>query len=387
MDFLKNIYGSVAEKIGYKKKPKKKSLKLIKQEYTKLKPSPIKNIKKLTSKKLELKTVKDITLNKYKPSLVPTQNVKNLAHYEKPVKKPSPVKPPTIKQKIIKGIYSISNVIKEYTKSNIKPKPKPKQKTKKEIEELITKIKEPGIISENNKISPPFKKNPNYKFGQESKYAVNYEYEEPIFTEEILEAFPDTNIHVLHKLFPNSRTITKIGKKPIINEIYNPNIQKKKNVNKYKNFQKLTTISEYEKKSSPSLPKNKKTNLKIKTPLAQIIEEEEEEEKPKKKITQKEKSKIRSIIEEEEEKPKKKITQKEKSKIRSIIEEEEKKPKRKITQKEKSKIRSIIEEEEKKPKKEKSNVKECPPGKVYNPISGRCVKADGKKGKELNKKI
>ena len=27
--------------------------------------------------------------------------------------------------------------------------------------------------------------------------------------------------------------------------------------------------------------------------------------------------------------------------------------------------------------------KECPPGKVYNPLTNRCVKADGKIGKEI----
>jgi hypothetical protein len=449
MDTIKNVYGSVVEKLGYNKKQKKQPMKLLKQEYTKIKPSPSKNVKKLGTKQLKLKTVEEVHLNKYKPVInSPIKKVVNLAQYQKPVVKPVPVKPAepeTFGQKIIKGIYSISNAINEYTKPKTKPEPKPKkssQKTKKEIQELIENIKKTGVVSENKKISPPFKTNPSYKFGQESKYAKTYEYQEPEFNQEILDAFPDTNKKVLHQLFPNTPLVTKTGRKPMISEKYNPILQPIKKEKKYQNYQKLTTISENQ-KSSPELKTHKKINIKTKPQLDQIIEDidEEEYEEPIPKVRKV--RNLRKIQEDEEEEPTPKVR-----KVRNLrkIQEEDEEPTpkvrkvrnlRKIQEEDEEptpkvrKVRNLrkIQEEDEEPtpkvkktkapakapkapakapkapakapkapakapkapakapkapaKAPKAPEKECPPGKVYNPLTNRCVKADGKIGKEI----
>jgi hypothetical protein len=413
MDTIKNMYGSVVEKMGYNKKQKKQPMKLLKQEYTKIKPSPSKNVKKLGTKQLKLKTVEEVHLNKYKPVInSPIKKVVNLAQYQKPVVKPVPVKPETFGQKIIKGIYSISNAINEYTKAKPKPEPKPKssQKTKKEIQQLIENIKKTGVVSENKKISPPFKTNPSYKFGQESKYAKTYEYQEPEFNEEILDAFPDTNKKVLHQLFPNTPLVTKTGRKPMISEKYTPILQPIKKEKKYQNYQKLTTISENQ-KSSPELKTHKKINIKTKTKpqLDQIIEDVDEEDYEQPEPTPKVR-KVRNLrkIQEDEEEPEPTPKVRKARNLRKIQEdEEEPEPTPKVK---KTKAPAKAPKAPAKPPKApakapkapakapakapkapakapkapaKKPEKECPPGKVYNPLTNRCVKADGKIGKEI----
>ena len=395
MDTIKNMYGSVVEKMGYNKKQKKQPMKLLKQEYTKIKPSPSKNVKKLGTKQLKLKTVEEVHLNKYKPVInSPIKKVVNLAQYQKPVVKPVPVKPETFGQKIIKGIYSISNAINEYTKAKPKsePEPKPKkssQKTKKEIQELIENIKKTGVVSENKKISPPFKTNPSYKFGQESKYAKTYEYQEPEFNEEILDAFPDTNKKVLHQLFPNTPLVTKTGRKPMISEKYTPILQPIKKEKKYQNYQKLTTISENQ-KSSPELKTHKKINIKTKPQLDQIIEDVDEEDyedykKPEPTPKVRKVRNLRKIQEDEEEPeptPKVKKT-KAPAKAPKAPAKAPKAPAK--APKAPAKAPKAPAKAPKAPAKApaKKPEKECPPGKVYNPLTNRCVKADGKIGKEI----
>jgi hypothetical protein len=208
----------------------------------------------------------------------------------------------------------------------------------------------------------------------------------------------------------------------MISEKYNPILQPIKKEKKYQNYQKLTTISENQ-KSSPELKTHKKINIKTKPQLDQIIEDidEEEYEEPIPKVRKV--RNLRKIQEDEEEEPTPKVR-----KVRNLrkIQEEDEEPTPKVR-----KVRNLrkIQEEDEEPtpkvkktkapakapkapakapkapakapkapakapkapakapkapaKAPKAPEKECPPGKVYNPLTNRCVKADGKIGKEI----
>ena len=364
--------------------------KIIDQQYSKLKKSP--------KKKFQLPNKKEPN---YNPLIIPKTHIKPLIKYKKPnPKKKSLSKDKSInfKSTIIKGLASIykslinSNDVKKTTNLNTKPFAPPivMQPYKKNKIIDVPKIK---------KQSPPLKGNKDYKFGKASKYAKRYEYQEPVFSQRILESFPNTNKKVLMQMFPNTPVVNKTGKKVVINEKFNPNFVNKlkgKNIvsNYQKKFNKLYSITENEKIISPSKniqKKEKNINLppmimeedlglirkyanKVKKPKT----EKPKTEKPKTEKSKTEKSKTEKS---KTEKPKTEKSKTEKPKTEKPKTEKPKTEKPK-TEKRKTEKRKTVSKSPEKP-----NNKICPKGKILNIKTNRCVKIDSNIGKNIMKKL
>lgn len=372
MEGLKKLYSTFTGTVEPKKEENiKKPVKFIQQqEYTRLKQSPKKNTKLLMAKKKEGEIKKNVYLNRYSPKMEPIGYIKPFVGKQKPVKKASPPKPDNLKTKIVKGLSNLYKMVSKDTSS-------------KKTQEYVPPIVKPTIKKNPNvnfttghtkKASPPLKKGLQYKFGELSKNVKEYEYQKPVFSQEIREAFPNVSDDVLIKMFPNTPTVTKKGKKVMVNEKFDSQKQAvskgKKIVRDYENkFNKLHSITENEKGISPVLVKAVKKDKFKDMPM--IMEEDlgviTEYESPVKKA--KKETKKKSPV-----KKAKKETPVKKSPVKKAKKETPKKetPKKETPVK-KSPVKKEVE-------------KKCPAGKILNKLTGRCINADGKTALALKAK-
>ena len=370
MEELKKLYSAFTGGVEPKKEENiKKPVKFIEQqEYTRLKQSPKKNTKLLMAKKKEGEIKKNVYLNRYSPKMEPIGYIKPFvgkqkpvkkASPPKPVKKASPPKPDNLKTKIDKGLSNLYKMVSNDTsskKTQVYAPPIVKPSIKKNPVVNFT-------IGHTKKASPPLKKGLQYRFGELSKNVKEYEYQKPVFSQEIREAFPNVSDDVLIKMFPNTPTVTKKGKKVMVNEKFNsqkqPVSKGKKIVRDYeKKFNELYSITENEKGISPILVKTVKQN-KV---MPMIMEEDlaisnkypvkkNKKETPVKKVKN-------EIV--------KKETPVKKAPVKKTATKKE-------TPKKKSPVKKDVE-------------KKCPSGKILNKLTGRCINADGKTALALKTK-